>query len=318
MQITDASPQSYESYRVSLVVPTRGRTWQVARLLDSLAALDGPSFEVILVDQNDDERLAAVLAKNFPFSIVHVHGSGQKGASQARNTGWKASSGSLVLFPDDDAWYPPDFLAHAIAVMEATGADLLTGRSVNTEGRTINGRYAAAAGPITPGSVWVKQIEWITLIRREVLDCIGGYDETVGIGGPTPWQAAEGPDLILRALQAGARCWYDPSVVAFHDELETRTPDAAMVAKGRAYGRGMGHVLATHMRTPLPAIYWLGRSLASLAVDAVKGRKARLPYLAFVLLGRWEGVTGRLWSLKSPVTFDGDNWQTTSAGGLDD
>ena len=44
--------------RFSLVIATRGRVAEVAEVLASIAAQQRQDVEVIVVDQNEDERLA--------------------------------------------------------------------------------------------------------------------------------------------------------------------------------------------------------------------------------------------------------------------
>ena len=46
---------------VSLVVATRWRTLELKRLLGSLLAQTYKTFEVIVADQNEDDRLASLL-----------------------------------------------------------------------------------------------------------------------------------------------------------------------------------------------------------------------------------------------------------------
>src|SRR5262249_5219869 len=57
-----ASPRRLRMPRFSLVVSTLGRTAQLTRLLCSLREQTFTDFEIIVVDQNDDERLTPVLA----------------------------------------------------------------------------------------------------------------------------------------------------------------------------------------------------------------------------------------------------------------
>lgn len=280
---------------ISLVVPTRGRTWQIGRLFDSLALQSRRDFEVILVDQNPDRALVdMVAAGRWPFAIRHVHRPHEQGISLARNVGWRLAAGEVLLFPDDDAWYPPDFLARGLALMAATGAAILTGRSTDETGRSINGRFSIRNGPITRHSVWVMQQEWVTFVDRSLMQRLGGYDESIGVGGGTPWQAAEGPDLILRAIAAGAVCRYDPKIAGFHEEHGIRAPDAAMLAKARGYNRGKGYVLRKHARTPLPLLYWLARPVGGMVASGLRRDRQRARYFATMAIGRWEGWTGRL------------------------
>jgi len=288
----------------SLVVGTRGRVDQLARLFDSLNGLVGPSFEVLVVDQNSDDRLRKIIERpTWRFELRHLRQPDLRGLNFARNTGWRAAAGTFVFFPDDDSWYPPDFLVRALALLGQRQADILCGRPTDETGRTINGRFAPEAGEITRLNVWNRQIEWITVFRRDLLARIDGYDTILGIGNPSPWQGAEGPDIIIRGIEAGGRAWYEPSLTAFHEELDVERPDGRMVAKGRAYGRGTGFILRRHSRTPFPIIYWLARTLAAIAIAVARGNRARARYLVFVALGRWEGWTGRLWAVKSPAGF---------------
>ena len=52
--------------RVSLVVSTVSRTGELARLMDSLLGQEFKDFEVLVVDQNSDDRIVSVLE---PLSV---------------------------------------------------------------------------------------------------------------------------------------------------------------------------------------------------------------------------------------------------------
>jgi hypothetical protein len=77
-------------------------------------------------------------------------------------------------------------------------------------------------------SVWTNQAEWVSFHRRELLERLGGFYEELGIGSKVPWQAAEGPDLIFKALQHGYFCYYDPALYGFHREYDLDSPAEGM------------------------------------------------------------------------------------------
>ena len=290
--------------RFSLVVATRGRRWQLERLLGSLAEQDRSDFEVIIADQNVDLDLADLIEPaRWSFPVHHVRAIGG-GASRARNAGWRAARGRTLLFPDDDSWYPPDFLSRAAALIDDLKPGLLAGRPADPSGQTINGRYDLVAGPIDRRTVWTRQVEWLTLIDRSIMAQIGGYDEAISLGGGTPWQAAEGADLMLRAIAAGATCRYEPTLIGHHEELPVATPDARMIAKGRSYGRGLGYVLRKHHYGLLSLAYWVLRSIANL-VRALLRREGpgRRRYFAYQAIGRCEGWLRSVWPIASPPGF---------------
>ena len=276
--------------RLSLIISTRGRSNEILVLLDSLAAQRMRDFEAIFVDQNEDGRVAYVLEKKtWPFPITHLRRPQLRGASSGRNEGLKRAQGTFVGFPDDDCWYPPGLLGQAVERLNATGADFVLGRAADETGRSINGRFAAVAQPVSRANVWITSIEWMLFGWRERLLSLGGYNEALGVGSDTPWQAAEGQDLLLRALSRGMRAIYDPSLIGHHGEFNIRKPDQAMAIKGRNYARGMGYVLRIFDYSPLSAAYWCARSLAGATRALTKGNFVQSRYFLGVALGRLEG-----------------------------
>jgi GT2 family glycosyltransferase len=278
---------------LSLVVASLGRTTPVSRLLDSLAAQEFRDFDVLVVDQNDDNRLIPVLAAPRPFPLRHLRTPGERGASRARNRGWRETGGATVLFPDDDCWYGPGFLRDALATMDRVGCDALSGRAADEAGRSINGRFEPVAQPITRANVWTTGIEWMVFYRRPVLEAVGGFDEAIGIGAATPWQSSEHQDILLRAGAAGFTCWYDPAVAGHHEEIVSARPDARTLRKARGYARGMGWVLRRHGYSVPVRAWWTARALIGGAVALARGRVHMLPYHREAALGRLEGAIGR-------------------------
>jgi len=282
----------------SLVVSTKGRAEELETLLLSLKAQSFRDFDVLVIDQNPDDRLEAPLAKAWGFALRRLHRPGESGASRGRNVGWRESGAEFVLFPDDDCWYPRDFLAYAAQCLAESGADVLSGRAADAQGRSINGRFETMAQRVRRNRVWTTQIEWVAVFRRSLLQTLDGYDPDLGVGCATPWQACEAQDIVLRALKAGAVCWYDPDLFGYHAELETVHPDLAMIRKGRAYGRGMGYVLRQHGWGWGARLYWVARPAARAALSLLRGNWSAARYAQQVAVGRLEGALGRCLTAK--------------------
>jgi glycosyltransferase involved in cell wall biosynthesis len=283
---------SSQAINISLVVATLGRTTELDRLFESLSAQGRTDFEVILVDQNADSRLEGLAAGDWPFPVNWVRVPNIRGLSRARNVGWRAARGELLIFPDDDCWYPPWLLSRGLEILAATRADIVTGRAADQLGNDINGRYAQAPNRIDRTNVWISGIEWVMLFKKAALVALGGFDEDVGVGASTPWQACEGQEILLRALEQGLTCCFDPSFYGHHarfDEISAK----AMQAKGRAYGRGLGYVLRLHHYNFVAAANWIARPLARLMLSAARGDLSRCAYFFNVALGRLEGYVKR-------------------------
>ena len=288
--------------RVSLVVPTVNRTAELAKLMENVLDQEFKDFEIIVVDQNFDDQIVPVLEEyRSRLNIGRIHTAGRRGISAAKNDGWRRASGDVIVFPDDDCWFPPWFLRKGVEVLATTRADLVSGRFADNAGRSINGRYASRAQFITRQSVWITQSEAASFYRRELLEQMDGFDEALGIGSSSAWQAAEGPDFILKALKQSRLCYFDPSIYGFHREYDLDDPAAGMVKKGRTYGRGMGFVLRRHNYGTLTLIYWASRPLGSVFIASIKGQFHRILYSLSVILGRLEGWTGHVWGLGRSV-----------------
>ncbi len=287
---------SRRSPPVSLVVSTLNRGVELTRLLSSLVDQEFKDFEIIVVDQNSDDRIVPVLkCFEHQLHIKRVATPARRGISCGRNDGWRQACGEIVVFPDDDCWYPQWFLRKGVELLKATGADLVSGRFADESGRNINGRFASRAHFITRRGVWFAQSESASFYRRDLLERLGGFDEDLGIGSGSPWQAAEGPDLLLKALDHSRVCYYDPSLYGFHRKYDLDDPSAGMTTRGRIYARGMGYVLRRHQFGLFSLLHWTARPLFTALISAVRGKFHRTGYSLFVSLGRLEGYFGRQW-----------------------
>lgn len=283
---------SSEVIKISLVIATLGRSSEIDRLFHSLVGQEFASFEVILVDQNSDNRLESIARGNWPFPVNWIRTPNIRGLSRARNIGWKAARGELIIFPDDDCWYPPWLLLRGTNLLSALKADILTGRAADEDGNDINGRYSHLPHNINRSNVWVSGIEWVMLFKISALLAVNGFDEDVGVGASTPWQACEGQDILLRALDRGLICCFDPALYGHHANFD-ETPSKAKRAKGRAYGRGLGYVMRLHRYKFISAANWISRPLVRLLLSFGKGDLEGGVYFFNVFLGRLEGYVGR-------------------------
>lgn len=287
-----------DQIKTSLVVATLGRIVELEKLFKSLADQDRSDFEVIVVDQNTDDRLAPLCTAAWPFPVSRIHTPTARGLSRARNAGLKVAKGELLLFPDDDCWYPRSFLSRGIELMSTAQVDVLTGRAADEAGNDINGKYSRVPHTITRANVWVSGIEWVMLFRKTALLAVNGFDDDVGVGASTPWQACEGQDILLRALDKGLKCRFDPTFFGHHPRFDDISAKA-MQAKGRSYGRGLGYVLRVRRYGLVSAANWIGRPVISLLLSGATGDLERCKYLFNVALGRLEGYLGRTFAPRS-------------------
>jgi glycosyltransferase involved in cell wall biosynthesis len=273
----------------SLLLGTVGRVAEPRRLLESLEAQTCRDFEIIVVDQNEDDRLGALLDRfGAELSITRIRCA--RGLSRARNAGLPRCGGELIALPDDDCWYPPTLLEEVARVFrEHPAAGFVTTRWQDQYGSDGFGRWPRQGERVGPHHVWTRAISFTLFFRRTAMDRIGGFDERLGVGAGTPWGSGEETDYLLRALEAGIEGWHEPACVVRHPRMLPER-HAQAIARAAAYGRGIGFVLRKHRAGARRILRFLARPLAGalLAAATLRGRKAIFHLMVFE--GRCAGL----------------------------
>lgn len=249
--------------RFSLIVPTLGRTAELSTLLISIHQQKRDDVEVVIVDQNDDDRVA-LLIQQLPFqlNLQHLRVS-LKNVSAARNTGMDAASGEILAFPDDDCWYPLGLLDEVDAWfrLNANYAVLATG-ALDDAGLASGNRWFQSACDIAPwnalrttfcSSLFISAAERCRQVR---------FNQELSHGEET--------DFMLCLLGTGLRGRFDRTL---HINHPRRDMLSGTVSKERAkrYGAGMGSLTRRHSLVAL----WVGLlayDVARALLVSIRGR----------------------------------------------
>lgn len=230
---------------VSLVMATVDRSDDIRRVVRSLAAQTEGAFELIVVDQNTDGRLDAIVCEGraLGLDIVHERFSARN-LSAARNHGIKCARYEIIGFPDDDCWYEP-------SVIELVRTFLMTRRDF---GGVVARWYeeSPVGGVQTALSLdrlrrfRERDTSSITLfLRRSVLLDIGGFDERFGVS--RYFGASEETDLLIRYMSSGEPICYRPDVVVHHAYPSRMTGTLGQLCRRlRSRERGVGAIYAKH------------------------------------------------------------------------
>src|SRR6266513_6099301 len=258
--------------KFSLVLATVGRVAVVERFLESLVSQGYSELELIIMDQNDDERLARVVAK-FRDTTRIEHTRSARGLSRARNVGLSACTGDVVAFPDDDCVYPNGLLARVAGrLAQMPEADGLTGQA-SGQRLGFSARFDTKSGWLRKYNAWSRTISFTLFLRRSLTQAVGGFDEALGVGAGTPWGAGEDLDYPLRALGLGMRIFYDPSIVVDHPgAMDGRSPSwRDLSSRSFQYGAGFGRVWRKHRYPSYLVSYYLLRPFLGSAWALVCG-----------------------------------------------
>ena len=211
---------------MSVVVATYNRAASLDRLLTAIAAQHDLVIapEVVVVDDGSTDDTAAVVARHGHRRVV----TGHVGPAVARNAGWRAAQGEVIVFTDDDCVPATDWLAGLLAACADEGVDGVGGGIVPLlHGYFEDFSHAerlADHGVAADGTVRYL-VTANAAYRRSALERVGGFDETF------PRPAGEDVDLSARVAETGGRLALAPNAVVAHD-----------------YRRGMRPLVRTYWR----------------------------------------------------------------------
>jgi len=121
-----------------------------------------------------------------------------------------------IAFPDDDCWYPPHLLARAGRLL--TDWDVVMG-SYSARPPHVNGeRFPKVPAELDWRRAYERTASVTQFYAAGAVRDVGPFDERFGAGARYP--SAEDADYLVRAIQRGWRCFYEPSLVVGHPERE--------------------------------------------------------------------------------------------------
>lgn len=246
--------------RVSVIVATYNRADILAENIESVLNQEFDAYEAIYVNDGSTDTTSEVLSEwagrsAIPFQIVRTE---NVGPGPARNAGVAVASGEYVLFLDDDATVPTDWIRTMVERCEAHDCDVLCGGigpySIEEPvAHYLHLRMQRTLGPNTKPLTAAPTGN--LLIRRDSFNNVGGFSEE-------RLPAAEDWELSYRLRQAGAQIMYDPAVSIVH---RYQTELAPALQRIRTTG-AVGVYLAERMhRSPLLyTLFAVGRFKLSL------------------------------------------------------
>lgn len=183
---------------VSVIIPVRNGKDYIGECLDSVLAQDYPELEVIVIDDGStDFDYQSLRGRDPRIHVIRRHGNG---VSSARNTGMAHASGKYIAFLDaDDVWFPGKISAQVRYFEAHPNVGCVFGKFTRWESNE-QGEFAPWSDltddcshltdnePERSGWIYSRLLTGLlvgmntAMIRREVFDMLGGFDESMRIG----------------------------------------------------------------------------------------------------------------------------------------
>ncbi len=267
------------------------------------------SAEAIVVDNGSGDASAEMVAREFPW-VRLIANDDNRGFTGGNNQGLAASRSRYVLLLNPDAEVVGDAVRTMVAYLEqhpavgALGPELRYGDGTLQSSRRRFPTLAMAMFESTPLSwhwptrynPWARRfhmadcqapkegqpVDWVVgaalLIRREVLDAVGAFDEGY-------FMYSEELDWCRRAAGAGWATVYLPAAVVIHHEGRSSEQAPAVrhirfqTSKVRYFRKFNGAIPATLLRLGILstcAVEWLLEALKWLAASKRPLRRSRM------------------------------------------
>lgn len=225
--------------KFSLILCTINRIKEVKKLLDSLVSQSYKNFEILIIDQNEDNRIVDLI-KNFEALDIKYFKS-KIGLSKARNIGLKNHTGEIVCFPDDDCSYPSILLENVKFFFENNNYNILMGKTIDKKtGEIVAGKNALRKQKL---STYFTLGSSTTLFIRNINN--HSFDESFGLGAK--YGSEEENELVFRLLKEGYKGFYNPDInFVYHPPSDLNFQDLERI-QNRSIG--LGAFIAKHLFT---------------------------------------------------------------------
>jgi glycosyltransferase involved in cell wall biosynthesis len=215
---------------ISIVIPAFQADSYLPETLQGISNQCETAWELILVEDGSqgatEELVAQFAAKHGDHRVAYENSDINRGQACALNRGIALARGNFIALLDADDIWLPDHLASSVAAIEEENGDIAFSTSILFESSSGKqyGYWGPAPGPITDVQAELARNSVITpsatLLRRDLFDRIGGFDEDPTISSVQDY------DFWLRAAIHGAKfvhvnghhCLYRKG----HDEAATK------------------------------------------------------------------------------------------------
>jgi GT2 family glycosyltransferase len=210
-----------KSISVSVVIVAFGGREGLIDCFDSLVNQDDDDFEIILVDNGNNENIHNQLIN---ISMLHIFSPTNLHWTEGRNLGAYFARGRYIVFIDDDGLIDKDYISSVKAAWKHFDFLALRGRikpKSKSSNLSVAGHYDYGNYPIPA----ILMAEGNMAIKKDVFEAVGGFDPLV-LGG-------EGLELTYRLLKKfpGRDIYYWPGLLMFHDFVKGKN----MLAKKKRH-----------------------------------------------------------------------------------
>ncbi len=167
---------------ISAIIPAKNASAYILETINAIKRQNYKNIEIITVDDSSSDNTGEI-AENAGCKVLRIN---ESSISKARNAGLKAANGSIIFFNDADDYIEDNAVTalygeltnEGLQAVFAMSKDFISPELSEEEKRQLKPRKAPYFGLIGGCS----------LIKKEVFDAAGLFDEFVKSGELIAWQ----------------------------------------------------------------------------------------------------------------------------------
>ena len=225
---------------ISVVVPYYNAEQTLNSCLEAIEAQTVKPSEVILVDNKSEDSSLKIVKNHLSKErkLYKICWEEKKGPSSARNRGFKESKGDVIVFTDGDCIADTRWIERISEKFEDPDVNAVAGKIMGIKGKSLFDKFHSLFTLKSPEKI-VKVKEFTLVkggfpaanlaLRKDVLDAIGGFDESFQFFG-------EDYDLCARIYASGFQIIYLPDAIVYHKHRNN-----LKATWKQSFGFGTGH-----------------------------------------------------------------------------
>jgi len=229
--------------KICIAVSTIGKTDRFDLLLDSIQSQNSSSFVFGVCDQSTDSQVRERIHQREWAIPTFLTTSDAPGLSAGRNAVISSAPEDCThfMFPNDTSTFGPNLIQQLSH--EAINYDVVV--MSYSDGQRPRYLFPQSTDSLNKENIWLA-IEPGTVLSSRLIHSVNGFDEHLGTGCDTPFQAGEGSDLLLRALPFTPKAKWVPDLVIDGVPQAYSLSQKQRRNKQLMYGRGYAEVLRRH------------------------------------------------------------------------
>ncbi len=125
--------------RVSVVIPAFNEAKNIHRTLENLLNQTYQDFELIVVDNNSTDDTAKI-ASEYGARVIYEP---KKGVTHARQAGFLAAKGEIIISTDADALHPKNWIERIVKILDSDPSLVAVGGIAHLHSGPLSARLAA-------------------------------------------------------------------------------------------------------------------------------------------------------------------------------